>query len=85
MQFGDASAAYVRPVIYHSGRLTKPALVHELTHHVQMMTGRYGTTLTCETLVLREEEAREVQRKWADLNDVPSHISYYHHNCNTNK
>lgn len=82
MQFGDASAAYVRPIIYHYGNLTKSILVHELTHHVQEMTGRYGTTLTCETSVLREREAREVQEKWADLNDVANSVTYYNHSCN---
>ena len=84
MQFGDASAMYVRPLIYHNGGLTKSVLVHELTHHIQEMTGRFGTKLTCEVLVLREKEAREAQEKWADLNDVPNNITYYHYNCNNN-
>jgi hypothetical protein len=85
LQYGDSSAVYVRPLIYHSGGLTKSVLVHELTHHVQEMTGRYGTTLNCEVLVLREKEAREVQEKWADLNDVTNSVSYYHHNCNNSQ
>ncbi len=81
-RFGDASAVYIRPIIYHYGNLTKPILVHELTHHVQEMQGRYGTTLTCETSVLREREAREVQKKWADLNDVTNSVTYFNHSCN---
>ena len=85
MQYGDASAMYVRPLIYHHGNLSKSILVHELTHHVQEMTGRYGTTVNCEVSVLREKEAREVQEKWADLNDVIDSVTYYNHNCNTNK
>lgn len=67
---GRCTAYYARPVIVLRDDVDvetvagRAVLVHELTHHVQALTGRHGLAETCDMHRHRELEAYKVQNAW---------------------
>lgn len=73
---GSATTCYIRPNIYYHRRIPDYKLVHEATHHIQEMTGRWGLVNNCSRFKSREEEAYEVHIKWATLHDISVSSNY---------
>jgi len=58
------SAYYSRQVIYLTEDYNNEILFHEVVHHHQEMTGRWGTVPSRERWEARENEAHVVQKIW---------------------
>ena len=58
-------------------------LLHELVHHVQGVTGKFGTLPACDAWYAREFEAYQIQNQY--LHQEGSHVGYhmggYVHSC----
>lgn len=69
---GGCIGAYKRPVVMLRDDIDlgtvhgRAALLHELVHHHQEMTGRYGLTHSCVRYRNREIEAIYVMHQWLD-------------------
>lgn len=67
---GRCRALYARPVILLREDVDlgtdegRSILVHELAHHAQAMTGRWGLAETCDMHRRRELEAYAIQNAW---------------------
>lgn len=78
---GSATACYIRPNIYYHRQIPGYKLVHEATHHVQELTGRWGLVNNCSRFKSREEEAYEVHKEWAIMHDVNIDFTYNPYIC----
>lgn len=69
---GECIGAYKRPVVMLRDDIDlstvhgRAVLLHELVHHHQEMTGRYGLTHSCNRYRNREIEAIHVMHQWLD-------------------
>jgi hypothetical protein len=90
LECGKCSALYQRNVIkltvntWDDNKL-KSILVHELTHHVQEMTGRYGQKPSCYQYLQREREAYSIQNQWNQMHGTSRYIFYYPGTCNEDR
>lgn len=55
--------------------LARSILLHELVHHVQGESGRFGSLPDCYAWYAREREAYQIQNQY--LRDAGSNTSYY--------